>query len=392
MFTFSASLTAYSNLVVLAVVTWQVLFVSLLMIVLAIRLQRYYLASDKELMRINGTTKSALANHLGESISGVITICAFEEQDRFFAQNLELVDKNASPYFYNSAATEWLIQRLETMSAAVLSFSAFVMFLLPPGTFSPGFVGMAFSYGLSLNNTLVNSIQRQCSLANQIISVERVNHYMDIQSEPEVTEENRPAPDWPQVGSVEFRDLKIRYREDAPLVLHGITCKFEGGDKIGIVGRTGSGKTTLIGALFRLVEPAGGKISIDSVDITTIGLHDLRSCLGIIPQDPTLFQGTVRYNLDPLGKFLDQQIWEVRWVIYLHFRKHVEAGQRQLFCLGRTLLRRCRILVLDEATASIDNATDAVLQKTIRTEFKYYYSHPPYSNSYGLRYGTCKLQ
>ncbi|VAI70479.1 hypothetical protein VPH35_121267 [Triticum aestivum] len=213
-------------------------------------------------MRINGTTMSALANHF-ESISGAITIRAFEEQDRFFAQNLELVDKNASPYFYNSAATEWLIQRLETMSAAVLSFSAFVMVLLFPGTFSPGFVGMAFSYGLSLNNTLVNSIQRQCSLANQIISVERVNHYMDIQSEPEVIEENRPAPDWPQVGCVELRDLKIRYREDAPLVLHGITCKFEGGDKIGIVGRTGSGKTTLIGALFRLVEPAGGKISID---------------------------------------------------------------------------------------------------------------------------------
>uniref|UniRef100_A0A453QSP6 ABC transmembrane type-1 domain-containing protein n=2 Tax=Aegilops tauschii subsp. strangulata TaxID=200361 RepID=A0A453QSP6_AEGTS len=307
-FSLGASLNAYSNLGVLAVVTWQVLFVSVPMIVLAIRLQRYYLASAKELMRINGTTKSALANHLGESIAGAITIRAFEEEDRFFAKFFDLVDKNASPYFYNFASTEWLIQRLEIMSAAVLSFSAFVMALLPQGTFSPGFVGMALSYGLSLNMSFVFSIQNQCNLANQIISVERVNQYMDIQSEAaEVVEENRPSPDWPQDGNVELRDLKIRYRKDAPLVLHGITCRFEAGNKIGIVGRTGSGKTTLIGALFRLVEPADGKIIIDSVDISTIGLHDLRSRLGIIPQDPTLFQGTVRYNLDPLGQFSDQQ-------------------------------------------------------------------------------------
>ncbi|KAL6839562.1 hypothetical protein ACP4OV_030501 [Aristida adscensionis] len=387
MFSISASLNAYSNLGVLAVVTWQVLFVSVPMIVLAIRLQRYYLASAKELMRINGTTKSALANHLGESISGAITIRAFEEEDRFFEKNLELVDKNAGPYFYNFAATEWLILHLETMSAAVLSFSAFVMAVLPPGTFSPGFVGMALSYGLSLNMSFVFSIQNQCQLANQIISVERVNQYMDIPSEAaEIIQENRPSPDWPQVGRVELRDLKIRYRQDAPLVLHGITCTFEGGDKIGIVGRTGSGKTTLIGALFRLVEPAGGKIIIDSIDITTIGLHDLRSRLGIIPQDPTLFRGTIRYNLDPLGQFSDQEIWEVLDKCQLleavqekeqgldslvvEDGSNWSMGQRQLFCLGRALLRRCRILVLDEATASIDNATDAILQKTIRTEFK----------------------
>uniref|UniRef100_A0ACD5ZL39 Uncharacterized protein n=1 Tax=Avena sativa TaxID=4498 RepID=A0ACD5ZL39_AVESA len=387
MFSLAASLNAYSNLGVLAVVTWEVLLVSVPMIVFATRLQRYYLASAKELMRLNGTTKSALANHLGESISGAITIRAFEEQDRFFAKNLDLVDKNASPYFCNFAATEWLIQRLEIMSAAVLSFSAFVMVLLPQGTFSPGFVGMALSYGLSLNMSFVFSIQNQCKLANQIISVERLSQYMDIQSEAaEHVQKNQPAPDWPTDGSVELRDLKIRYRKDAPLVLQGITCKFEAGDKIGIVGRTGSGKTTLIGALFRLVEPAEGKIIIDSVDISTIGLHDLRSRLGIIPQDPTLFQGTVRYNLDPLGQFSDQQIMEVLDKCQLleavqekeqGLDSHVmedgsnwSMGQRQLFSLGRALLRRCRILVLDEATASIDNATDAVLQKTIRTEFK----------------------
>ncbi|XP_072977430.1 ABC transporter C family member 10-like [Typha angustifolia] len=385
-FSICATMNAYSNLGVLAFVTWEVLFVSVPMIYLSIRLQRYYLASAKELMRINGTTRSLVANHLAESISGAVTIRAFEEEDRFFAKNLELIDRDSSPFFYNFATSEWLIQRLETMSAAVLSSSALVMALLPPGTFSSGFVGMALSYGLSLNMSLVFSIQNQCTLANYIISVERLNQYMNVTSEgPEVVEDNRPPPNWPSIGRVEIKDLKIRYRPDTPLVLRGISCTFEGGHKIGIVGRTGSGKTTLIGALFRLVEPAGGRILIDGIDIVKVGLHDLRSRLGIIPQDPTLFNGSVRYNLDPIGQFTDQQIWEVLEKCQL--REAVQEkdqgldsivvedgsnwsmGQRQLFCLGRALLRRSRILVLDEATASIDNTTDTILQKTIRTEF-----------------------
>ncbi|KAJ4757284.1 hypothetical protein LUZ62_067659 [Rhynchospora pubera] len=381
-----ATLNAYSNVGVLSVVTWQVLFVSALMIVMAIRIQRYYLATAKELMRLNGTTKSLMAIHLSESIAGAITIRAFEEEDRFFAKNLELIDKNASPYLLNFSSTEWLIQRLEMMSASILASSALVMTLLPPGTFGAGFVGMALSYGLSLNNSFVNSIQNQCNIANLIISVERLNQYMNIESEaPEVIEKSRPPLNWPDVGTVELQNLKIRYRPDTPLVLRGITCTFQGGHKIGIVGRTGSGKTTLIGALFRLVEPSGGKIVIDGMDITKIGLHDLRSRFGIIPQDPTLFHGSVRYNLDPLGHFTDQQIWEV--LDKCQLREAIQEkeqgldslvveegsnwsmGQRQLFCLGRALLRRSRILVLDEATASIDNATDAILQKTIRMEF-----------------------
>ncbi|XP_072990154.1 ABC transporter C family member 10 isoform X1 [Typha latifolia] len=385
-FSISATMNAYSNLGVLAVVTWQTLFVSIPMIYLTIRLQGYYLASAKELMRINGTTKSLVANHLAESVSGAITIRAFEEEDRFFARNLELIDRNASPFFHNFAASDWLILRLETMGAVVLSTSALVMALLPPGTFSSGFVGMALSYGFSLNMSLVFSIQNQCTLANYIISVERLNQYMHISSEaPEVVESNQPPSNWPTIGRVELQDLKIRYRPDTPLVLRGISCIFEGGQKIGIVGRTGSGKTTLIGALFRLVEPAEGRIIIDGIDIAALGLHDLRSRFGIIPQDPTLFHGSVRYNLDPLGQYKDQQIWEV--LDKCQLREAVQEkeqgldslvaedgsnwsmGQRQLFCLGRALLRRSRILVLDEATASIDNATDAVLQRTIRTEF-----------------------
>ncbi|CAK8573420.1 unnamed protein product [Lathyrus sativus] len=386
LFAVGATSNCYASLTVLAVVTWQVLFVSIPMLYFALRLQRYYFASAKELMRMNGTTKSFVANHLAESVAGAVTIRAFEEEDRFFAKNLDLIDINATPFFHSFAANEWLIQRLETVSAVVLASAALCIAVLPTGTFSSGFIGMALSYGLSLNASLVFSIQNQCNIANYIISVERLNQYMHVPSEaPEVIEGNRPPVNWPVVGKVEIKELKIRYRHDAPLVLRGITCTFEGGHKIGIVGRTGSGKTTLIGALFRLVEPAGGKIIVDGIDISSIGLHDLRLRFGIIPQDPTLFNGTVRYNLDPLFQHSDQEIWEVLGKCQLQEAVQEKEGgldssvvedganwsmgQRQLFCLGRALLRRSRVLVLDEATASIDNATDLILQKTIRTEF-----------------------
>ncbi|KAH9311568.1 hypothetical protein KI387_026603 [Taxus chinensis] len=385
-FAISASINAYSNLGVVAVVTWQVLFAALPMIYLTIQLQKYYFASAKELMRLNGTTKSPIANHFGESISGAMTIRAFKVHDQFLQKNLDLLDKNSSPFFHSFSANEWLIQRLEVLSSIVLCSSALAMVLIPAGTFNPGFVGMALSYGLSLNISLVFSIQNQCTLANYIVSVERIKQYMCIPSEALATiESKRPPDDWPSHGKVELQDLKIRYRSDSPLVLRGITCTFEGGQKIGIVGRTGSGKTTLISAIFRLVEPAGGRILIDGLDTTSIGLHDLRSRLGIIPQEPTLFRGTVRFNLDPLSEHPDSAIWEVLHKCQLGdvvgekeacLDAPVEddggnwsVGQRQLFCLGRALLRRSRILVLDEATASIDNATDSILQTTIREEF-----------------------
>uniref|UniRef100_A0A2N9HER7 ABC-type xenobiotic transporter n=1 Tax=Fagus sylvatica TaxID=28930 RepID=A0A2N9HER7_FAGSY len=332
---------SYSGYAILAILTWPILFLIIPMVYLTILLQRYYFASAKELMRTDGTTRSLIASHLAESIAGAMTIRAFGEEERFFLKTLNLIDRNASPYFQSFSANEWLIQRLEILCAIVLSSSALAMTLLQLGASTS----------------------------------ERLEQYMHIPSEAaEVIEGHRPMNNWPVVGEVKIYDLKVRYRPNAPLVLQGISCIFEGGHKIGIVGRTGSGKTTLISALFRLVEPTDGMIIIDGIDISTVGLHDLRSRLGIIPQDPTLFSGSVRYNLDPQSEHTDQEIWEVLRKMsasrgYLRKRGGLEFLSDNCFVWDVHYFKRSQILVLDEATASIDNATDSLIQKTIQTEF-----------------------
>ncbi|KAL7594309.1 hypothetical protein Lser_V15G30327 [Lactuca serriola] len=386
-FTVGTTMNTYFSLGILAVLTWPILVIIIPTVYVTILLQKFYYASANELMRLDGTSKSLVTSHLAQSIAGVVTIRAFGEEDRFFVEHLNLIDNNASPFFHSFSANEWLIQRLEMLCALVVSSFALAITLLPFQASDSGLIGMALSYGLSLNVFVVLSVQFQCQLSNLIVSVERLEQYMHILSEaPEIIEDNRPPSNWPSSGRVDIQNLKIRYQPNSPLVLQGISCVFEGGNKIGIVGRTGSGKTTLISALFRLVEPTEGRIIIDELDITTIGLHDLRSNFGIIPQEPTLFNGSIRYNLDPLGEHSDQELWQVLEKCQLRDAiqdkkdgldsmvvqdgSNWSLGQRQLFCLGRALLKRRKILVLDEATASIDNATDTIIQKTIREEFQ----------------------
>lgn len=385
-FVVTGGIEVVTTVLVMGTVTWQVLVVAIPVAISMVYVQRYYVDSARELVRINGTTKAPVMNYASESILGVVTIRAFAATDRFIHNNLQLIDNDATMFFHTVAAQEWVLIRVEALQSLTIFTSSLFLILVPPGVISPGFAGLCLSYALSLTAAQVFLTRYYSYLENYIISVERIKQYMHLPSEPPtIIPDNRPPISWPREGRIDLQDLKIKYRPNTPLVLKGITCTFPAGNRIGVVGRTGSGKSTLISSLFRLVDPVGGRILIDNLDICSIGLKDLRTKLSIIPQEPTLFRGTVRNNLDPLGLHSDDEIWEALEKCQLKRSISSTAalldtvvsgdgdnwsvGQRQLFCLGRVLLRRNKILVLDEATASIDSATDAILQAVIRQQF-----------------------
>eukprot|EP00271_Cylindrocystis_brebissonii_P011052 TRINITY_DN2775_c0_g2_i1.p1 TRINITY_DN2775_c0_g2~~TRINITY_DN2775_c0_g2_i1.p1 ORF type:complete len:1462 (+),score=304.89 TRINITY_DN2775_c0_g2_i1:622-5007(+) len=382
--------TARSSMALIAIValtsyiTPQVLITSMPCFVAALVLQRYYLKTSREVKRVLGTSSAPIINHFSESIAGSATIRAFGQGATFLQREMDAVDANNRPVLYSNGASNWFMLRLKGLAIALFSIIALSLILMPAGLISPALVGLSLAYGLSLESCLETWAWFIAQLETKIIAVERVCQFIKLPEEaPAIVPTNRPQPGWPEEGTVEFQDLQVRYRADTPLVLDGLSCVIAGGSKVGVVGRTGSGKSTLVLALFRIVEPAGGRIIIDRCDIATLGLRDLRQHLGIIPQEPTLFQGTVRGNLDPLDEYTDERVWEalekcqLAEVVrakelklqtpVLEGGENWSVGQRQLFCLGRALLKRARILVLDEATASVDSTTDALIQNTLAT-------------------------
>ncbi|KAL3697299.1 hypothetical protein R1sor_011375 [Riccia sorocarpa] len=368
-------------------ITWQMCGLLVPVAIIYYRYQTYFLATSRELTRVDALTKAPIIHHFTETVSGSVTIRCFGQQARFIQLIVDRIDSNLRMDFHSKAASEWVGLRMEMIGVFVFCITSLSLVTLPLGLIKPELVGLSLTYGMSLNSTLFATVWIFCNLENRMIAIERIDQYTRLSSEAELeVEERRPPTQWPDRGAIVFQNLKLRYRPETPLVLKGISLSIEGGHKIGVVGRTGGGKSTLILALFRIVEAAEGRIIIDGLDISTLGLNDLRSRLSIIPQDPALFSGTVRSNIDPLGKHTDEEIWgalgkcQLSEVVrqlpgkldstVLANGENWSLGQRQLFCLGRVLLKHSRILVLDEATASVDSQTDAVMQKVIRKEFE----------------------
>uniref|UniRef100_A0A8D0L527 Multidrug resistance-associated protein 1 n=1 Tax=Sphenodon punctatus TaxID=8508 RepID=A0A8D0L527_SPHPU len=338
--------------------------------------QRFYVATSRQLKRLESVSRSPVYSHFTETLLGVSVIRAFEEQKRFIHQSDLKVDENQKAYFPSIVANRWLAVRLEYVGNCIVLFAA-LFAVIARNSLSPGLVGLSISYSLQITTYLNWLVRMSSELETNIVAVERVKEYSEMEKEAAWRiEQTAPPSKWPHEGKVEFRSFGLRYREDLDLVLKNINVTINGAEKVGIVGRTGAGKSSL----------TLGEIIIDGVNIAKIGLHDLRFKITIIPQDPVLFSGTLRMNLDPFNQYSDEEVWSSLELAHLknfvsalpdklnhecaEGGENLSVGQRQLVCLARALLRKSKILVLDEATAAVDLETDDLIQSTIRTQFE----------------------
>lgn len=411
----SLIISVSSIIIVLAYITPAFVFVAAIISVAYLAVGKKYISTSRELKRLHSVSRSPIYSMFGETLAGLSTIRAFSEQSRFMSDLLVKIDDSNRPFYFLWIANRWLSVRSDSIGA-IVALSSGVFILMHPAGIDAGTAGLALTYALEFV-ALVNFLVREYTqIEMELNAIERITEYTVMAQEPPaIVEGRRPSAAWPTEGAIEVKDLELKYAPDLETVLRGISFKVESRQKIGVVGRTGSGKSTLALSLFRFVEPVAGSIHIDGINIGDIGLDDLRSRLTIIPQDPMLFTGTIRSNLDPFNNHVDNELWEALQRVHLvssgqdslansdnegddttgssttgpvtaasktnvsfssldnpvsEGGSNFSQGQRQLLCMARALLRNSKIIVMDEATASVDFATDKAIQSAIQREFE----------------------
>jgi len=352
-------------------------------------IQRYYIRTSRSLKRWLGVLSAPIFSNLSESITGCSTIRAFKIEESFIEKQHNLLDAEMRAYWPSVSLNRWLAIRLEVSGNLLISTTALSCVLFRD-SLSPGLVGLALSMVANITQSLNWVVRMYTELEENIVSVERVKQYdvPENHERPIRISEMSPPKGWPDKGHLLIKDLTVRYRKELDCVLKGVNLEIQPGEWIGLCGRTGSGKSSILLSLLRIVEPEqGSQIILDGVDVLQIGLHDLRNVISVIPQDSVLFTGSIRFNLDPFEEKTEEELWEVIKMAKLHdlvnelehgLESEVEegganfsAGQRQLFCLARAMLRKdAKLLLLDEATSTVDNETDKFIQAAIRERFK----------------------
>jgi ABC-type multidrug transport system fused ATPase/permease subunit len=426
----SASIVLYcalgmaTTVAMIAYVTPVFLVAGIFISVAYLALATLYVRASRDLKRLDSVTRSPLFQQFGETLTGITTIRAYGEQHRFIRDNLTKINTQSRPFIYLWACNRWLAFRADILGGTV-AFFAGALVVVNLGRVDSGAVGLSLNYAISFTDQLLWLVRFYAMYEQNMNSVERIKEYLEVEKEADAITDHRPPENWPTNGSVEFINYSTRYRKDLDQVLRNINFRINPREKVGIVGRTGAGKSSLALAIFRVLEADEGRVEIDNIDISLIGLQDLRQAITIVPQDPTLFTGTIRTNLDPFDKYTDEDIFEALRQVHLiesdeprnvpqtsttattfvlptievpeesedaleshssnpppttinknifldlespitESGSNLSQGQRQLLCLARALIKRSSILVMDEATASIDYATDSKIQTTIR--------------------------
>uniref|UniRef100_A0A8C5IZA3 ABC-type glutathione-S-conjugate transporter n=1 Tax=Junco hyemalis TaxID=40217 RepID=A0A8C5IZA3_JUNHY len=372
-------------LVIVVATPWAAMAIVALTVLYA-AFQHFYVSTSCQLRRLEAASRSPIYSHISETFQGSSVIRAHRDQQRFISKSNFLVDENQRICFPGAVADRWLATNLEFLGNGIVLFAA-LFAAMGRTQLSPGTAGFSLSSALQITGVLNWMVRSWTEVENNSVAVERVREYLKAPKEAPWTLNGKlQGQVWPTEGRIEFRNYSLCYRPGLELALRRVSVTINGHEKIGITGRTGAGKSSLAVGLLRLVEAAEGAILIDGQDIAQLGLHDLRTKITVIPQDPVLFSGSLRMNLDPLNQYTDADIWTALELTQLknfvadlpeqlEYKctdqgENLSTGQKQLLCLARALLQKAKILVLDEATAAVDVETDAQIQSMLRAQLR----------------------